>query len=81
MFFLLSIYAVVGGFSAVTNLGKWLFSNVFIMVIFTPFFIVHLLIYGDQEKKTFAITIIKTIVQLAILYFVVLGLIMLIQKI
>ena len=80
MIFLLGIYAVVGGFSAVTNLGKWLFGNVFIIVLFTPFFIAHLLIYGDQEKKAFAVSIIKTIIQIAILYFIIVGLVMLIQK-
>lgn len=77
MFLLFGIYAIVGGVSAVTNFGKWLFSSSLICFLFLPFMIIHAFIYGDQKKKKEAIVILKGLVVVVVMYFSLVGVIFL----
>jgi heme O synthase-like polyprenyltransferase len=77
MIFFLGIYLVVGGVSAVTNFGRWLFSSWLMGILFLPFMIIYYLIYGDTKKRTEAITILKGGLVLGIIYLITVGTIML----
>jgi hypothetical protein len=72
MIFLLGIYLVVGGFSAITNFGRWLFSSWLIGILFLPFMIIYFLIYGDEQKKKEAISLLGLIPLCFIVYFIIL---------
>lgn len=73
------IYLFVGGVSAVTNFGKWLFSTWLVGIVFLPFAVTYYLIYGDTQKRKEAIDILKLTSVLGFIYLVVLGLVMLFQ--
>jgi hypothetical protein len=79
IFILGGIYMLVGGVSAVTNFGRWLFSSWLIGIVFLPFAIIYYLIYGDAQKRSEAIDILKLGGVLSFLYLVMVGLVMLIQ--
>ncbi|WP_395049400.1 hypothetical protein [Flavobacterium sp.] len=80
MIFLLGVvYLLVGGVSAVTNFGKWLFSTWIVGVLFLPFAITYYLIYGDKQKRSEAISVLKLGGVLGVLYLVIVGFIMIIQ--
>lgn len=81
IFILGGIYMFVGGVSAVTNFGRWLFSSWLIGIIFLPFAIIYFLIYGDLQKRSEAIDVLKLGGVLAILYLVMVGFVMLIQAV
>jgi hypothetical protein len=80
MIFFLGIYLVVGGVSAVTNFGRWLFSSWLIGILFLPFMIIYYLIYGDAKKRTEAIAILKGGLVLGVIYLITVGTIMLFQN-
>lgn len=77
MFFLLGVYLFVGSISALTNFVKWVTPVFF--VLFLPFMLVHAFIYGDAKKKGEAVIILKGGFVLCVLYFALVGLIMLYQ--
>jgi heme O synthase-like polyprenyltransferase len=80
MIFLLGIYLVVGGVSAVTNFGRWLFSSWLVGILFLPFMIIYFLIYGDVKKRMEAITILKGGLVIGVFYLLTVGTIMLFQN-
>lgn len=80
MFLLFGIYAIVGGVSAITNFGKWLFSSSLVCFIFLPFMIIHAFIYGDQKKQKEAIVISKGLTVVTIIYFSLVGIIFLFKS-
>lgn len=80
MVFFLGIYLVVGGFSALTHFGRWLFSSRLIGILFLPFMIIYFLIYGDIKKRMEAITILKGGLVIGVFYLLTVGTIMLYQN-
>ena len=78
MAFIIFIYLFVACSSALFYIGRWLFNNVFI--VFIPFMAVYYLICGDVQKKQEAKMILKSIFQIGLLYFFILGIYFIIQN-
>jgi hypothetical protein len=80
MVLIIGLYLVVGGVSALTNFGKWIFSSWLVGIIFLPFMITSFLIYGDEKKRSEAIIILKGLFILTILYIVLVGILYVLKE-
>ncbi|NCC74187.1 MAG: hypothetical protein EOM06_12400 [Sphingobacteriia bacterium] len=65
---ILIIYITIGVVSTFTHLGKWIFSSMIWAVPLLPFMIIYFLVFGDSQKKSEAIFLLKFIAVLAGLY-------------
>ncbi len=79
MVLIIGLYLFIGGVSALTNFGKWLFSSWLVGIIFLPFMIIYFLIYGDQKKRSEAILILKGLFLLTVLYFISVGILFILK--
>lgn len=69
LLFILTVYITIGVVSALSNLGKWVFSSMLLAIPFLPFMIIYYLLFGDSKKRSEAFSLIITLLALFIIIY------------